>query len=158
LLDQTKAVLRDFTAGSPTEQTVIWTNLTRQEIADRLAQRGTSVCVHVVEELLAELGYHRRQAQKAQSMGQHADRNAQFETIARLKQQYLDSTDPILSIDTKKRELIGNFHRRGTLFTRETIRTFDHDFPSFAEGVAIPHGISPAGNGEFETGERAPDA
>lgn len=141
LVDQVRAVLRDFTAGSPMEETVIWTNLTRQEIADRLAERGTPVCVHVVEQLLDELGYHRRQAQKAESMGEHADRNAQFENIARIKEQYLDSPNPILSIDTKKRELIGNFYRSGSSFTRETIRTFDHDFPSFAEGVAIPHGI-----------------
>lgn len=123
------------------EETVIWTNLTRQEIADRLADQGTPVCVHVVEQLLDHLGYHERQAQKAASMGEHADRNAQFENIAQLKQQYLDSPNPILSMDAKKRELIGNFHRDGTLFTQQTIRTFDHDFPSFAEGVVIPHGI-----------------
>ena len=55
-------------------------------------------------------------------MGQHADRNQQFENIARLKQQYLESDNPILSIDTKKKELVGNFYRDGRLDTRRSSR------------------------------------
>ena len=47
----------------------------------------------------------------------------------------------MLSIDTKKRELIGNFYRAGVLLTKETVLTYDHDFPKFADGVVIPHGI-----------------
>jgi hypothetical protein len=47
----------------------------------------------------------------------------------------------VLSIDTKKRELIGNFYRAGVLLTKETVLTYDHDFPKFADGVVIPHGI-----------------
>ena len=45
----------------------------------------------------------------------------------------------MLSIDTKKKELLGNFYRDGQLFTKEMLKTFDHDFPSFADGVVIPH-------------------
>ena len=74
-------------------------------------------------------------------MQEHRDRDAQFLNIARLTQQYLDSGEPILSMDTKKRELIGNFHRPGVLLTRQTLQVFDHDFPSFADGVVIPHGL-----------------
>ena len=55
-------------------------------------------------------------------MGQHADRNQQFENIARLKQQYLESDNPILSIDTKKKELVGNFYRDGRLYAKEVAR------------------------------------
>ena len=56
---------------------------------------------------------HRREIQKYLDMGAHEDRNAQFENIARIKRDYLNSLDPILSIDTKKRELLGTFYRDG---------------------------------------------
>ena len=74
-------------------------------------------------------------------MGDHPDRNSQFENIARLKQEYLGSDNPIVSMDTKKKELIGNFYRAGRLLAQGVIKTFDHDFPSFASGVVIPHGL-----------------
>ena len=64
-----------------------------------------------------------------------------FENIARIKQQYLESDNPILSIDTKKKELLGTFYRDGHLYTQEVLATFDHDFPSAASGVVIPHGL-----------------
>jgi len=99
--------------------TVRWTNLTRKEITERLAAGGTPVSVTVVKDLLRKHGYVKRKAQKAQAMGQHPDRNAQFETIARLKQQYLESENPIVSIDTKKKELLGNFYRPGQLYTQQ---------------------------------------
>jgi len=120
---------------------VVWTDLTATDIAETLAALGTPASRHVVEQLLSKHDYHRRQAQKSLPMGQNADRDAQFLNIARLKQQYLNSPNPILSIDTKKRELLGNFYRDGSLLTLETIKTFDHDFPKFASGVVIPHGL-----------------
>ena len=123
------------------DQDTVWTDLSAAEVADLLAQRGTPVSVHTVEQLFKQEGYGRRQAQKSCSMGEHPDRDAQFLRIAEFKQQYLDSPNPVLSIDTKKKELLGNFHRDGSLFTRETVKTFDHDFPAFADGVVIPHGL-----------------
>ena len=74
-----------------------------------------------------------------------ADRNAQFENIARLKREYLGSAYPIVSIDTKKKELIGDFYRDGRLGRQGTIEINDHDFPSIASGVVIPHGIYDVG-------------
>ena len=95
----------------------------------------------VVKQLLEEHGYVTRKAQKSKAMGSHPDRNRQFENIARLKQEYLGSDNPIVSMDTKKKELIGDFYRAGHLLTQGVIETFDHDFPSFASGVVIPHGL-----------------
>jgi DDE family transposase len=120
---------------------LIWTDLTATDIAERLSACGPPVSVHIVEQLLDAFGYHRRQAQKSCPMGVNPDRDAQFRNIARLTQEYADSPNPVLSIDTKKRELLGNFYREGRLLTRETLGTFDHDFPSFADGVVIPHGL-----------------
>jgi hypothetical protein len=134
-------VLRDYTAGDPMRDTVRWTNLTEKEIGERLATAGTPVSVTVVKYLLRKHHYVKRKAQKAQAMGHHPDRNAQFENIARLKQAYRESENPIVSIDTKKKELLGNFYRPGQLYTQEVLQTFDHDFPSAALGVVIPHGV-----------------
>jgi len=69
------------------------------------------------------------------------NRNEQFENIARLKQKYEPSDNPIISIDTKKKEYIGNFYRDGKLYAKDTISTWDHDFNTFAEGIIIPHSI-----------------
>jgi len=68
-------------------------------------------------------------------------RNEQFENIARLKTEYQASGNPIISIDTKKKEYLGNFFRAGRLYTQCPLEVYDHDFTSFAEGIVIPHGI-----------------
>ena len=69
------------------------------------------------------------------------NRNAQFERIAELRTLYKAKGNPVVSVDTKKKELIGNLFREGKIYTTETVEVFDHDFPSLAEGVAIPHAI-----------------
>ena len=139
--DDFHKVLVEHTAGSPTEESLIWTDLTKTEIVDLMQECGSYVSVHIVDQLLDRYGYHERKALRMEPLSRHPDRNSQFETIARLKREYLDSDDPILSIDLKARELLGNFFRGGTLWTRQTIRVFDHDFAEFAQGVVLPHGI-----------------
>ena len=134
-------VVKDYTAGDPMRPDVKWTNLTLDQIAERLSEAGTPVSVTVVKQLLRKHHYVKCKARKSLSMGQHVDRNQQFENIARLKREYMGTDNPILSIDTKKKELVGNFYREGRLYTQETIETFDHDFPSAASGVIIPHGL-----------------
>jgi hypothetical protein len=134
-------VLVDHTAGSPTQESLIWTNLTRTEIVDLMQECGSYVSVHIVDQLLDRYDYHERKALRMEPLSRHPDRNSQFETIARLKHEFLDSADPILSMDLKARELLGNFFRSGSLFTRQTIRVFDHDFAEFAQGVVLPHGL-----------------
>jgi hypothetical protein len=135
------AVLENHTAGSPVAAEIIWTDLTARDIAERLTEGGLPVSVHIVEQLLEEDDFHRRKAQKDLPLDNHPDRDAQFQTIARLKQEYQASPNPLLSIDTKKRELLGTFYRAGRLLTTQTLRAYDHDFPSYADGVVIPHGL-----------------
>ena len=74
-------------------------------------------------------------------MKQVQQRDEQFKNIARLKQTYIAAGNPVISMDTKKKEYLGNFYRDGHLYTTEEIQVYDHDFASFAEGVIIPHGI-----------------
>jgi Rhodopirellula transposase DDE domain len=139
--DNFLAILRDFTAGDPMREGVVWTNLGPAQIAERLAEKGTPVSVPVVRQLLDRHGYVRRKAQKRLATRQHKDRDQQFLNIARLRAEYEASRNPIKSIDTKKKELLGNLYRAGKLYTREELRTLDHDFPGDAEGVVIPHGL-----------------
>ena len=133
-------MLTDDTAGDPMRQDRNWTPLRWDQSADRLAEAGTPVSVTVVKQRLRQHGDVKRQTRQSRSMGEPADRNRQFETIARLKPESLGSAKPILSLDTTKKELVGHFSREGRRDARETIATFDHDFPRAASGVLIPHG------------------
>jgi hypothetical protein len=138
-------VLEDHTAGDPMRGDVKWTNLSRGEIAKRMAALGTPVSRDVVSQLLRRHGYRRRKALKKKTMGHHRDRNAQFEKIARLRKKYLKAGSPVISIDTKTKELLGDFCRDGTIDTQATIATNDHDFGSAGSGTVIPHGVYDVG-------------
>ncbi len=136
------AVLADHTAGDPMREGIKWTDLTRREISRQMKQRGTPVGRRLVQQLLKKHHYVKRKARKVREMGpRHPDRNAQFQNIVRLRQEYMAAGEPVLSIDTKKKELLGNFYREGKLYTQQPIKVFDHDFPSAASGVVFPHGI-----------------
>jgi hypothetical protein len=74
-------------------------------------------------------------------MKEVAHRNEQFEKIEQLKAQFRASKQPIISMDTKKKELLGDFYRAGSVYTQVPFEAYDHDFPSFAHGNVIPHGI-----------------
>jgi len=135
-------VLRDHTAGNPMDEAVRWTNLTLGEIVVALRKdHSIQISKWVVRKLLKKHNYRRRKAQKKRTMKQVAHRNEQFENIARLKAQYEAADNPRISLDTKKKEYLGNFYRDGHLYTLEELHTYDHDFNSFAEGLIIPHGI-----------------
>jgi hypothetical protein len=111
-----------------------------------MEELGTPVSRDVVSQWLRKHGYRRRKAVKKKTMGpRHPDRNAQFENIARLKTKYLKAGFPVISIDTKKKELIGDFYRDGVIDAQETIAVNDHDFGSMGLGTVIPHGIYDVG-------------
>jgi hypothetical protein len=144
-----RTVLEDHTAGDPMRLEVKWTNLSRRQIAKRMENLGTAVSRDVVSQLLKKHGYRRRKALKTTTMGpRHPDRNAQFEKIAGLKKKYLKAGSPVISIDTKKKELMGDFYRDGVIDTLATIEVNDHDFGSMGSGTVIPHGIYDVGRNE----------
>lgn len=78
---------------------------------------------------------------KKKSLGAHPDRDAPFRNIAELKAGCLAAGDPVLSVDTKKKELIGNFAREGRTHTQAPVDALDHDFPSAGKGKPVPHGL-----------------
>lgn len=134
-------VIESHTAGSPVKEDIKWTNLTRQQIADLLLEKGISVSVTVVDQLLLKHNFRKRKAVKTTACGSTENRNEQFENIDCLKQEYFSNGQPVISMDSKKKELIGNLYREGSIYTTEPIEVLDHDFPSLATGVAIPHGL-----------------
>lgn len=134
-------MLREHTAGDPMRVEVRWTNLSLKEMSRRLAEKGTPASKRVLRPLLKTLGFVQRKAHKTLAMGGHPDRDAPFQNIAKLKQEFLDAGLPVLSIDTKKKELLGTFYREGKLYSRDEVRVYDHDFPNFAEGKVIPYGL-----------------
>lgn len=95
-------VIAIHTAGSPTDETVKWTNLTRQEIAKLLKDEGITISVTVVDQLLEKHNYRKRKAQKRLATGTHPQRDQQFENIEQIKARYQVVGNPVLSMDTKK--------------------------------------------------------
>jgi hypothetical protein len=130
-----------FTAGNPMKEGELWTNLTLVKIHELLLDIHIRVSCPVIKKLLKVCGYVKRKMQKVNTLKEVADRNIQFEYIAQVRKNFVENNLPILSIDTKKKEMLGDFYREGKLYTKEAIRVNDHDFNSFSEGIVIPHGI-----------------
>jgi hypothetical protein len=136
-----KSVLEVRTAGDPDEEQIVWTEFSPTQIAEQVAEMGTPVSPHVVRDWLAEEGLALHKIAKDVAGGQSPDREAQFQRIATLKAEYLDGGNPVFSVDTKAKERLGQLYRKGRVWTRQAFRAFDHDFPSWATGLVIPHGI-----------------
>src|SRR5215207_1890094 len=141
LEDNFVAIVSNHTAGDPMREEVIWTYLSPSEIARELEQLGTPICTDTVRGLLDEFGFHRRQAEKTKTLDSVPQRNEQFEHIAQLKQTYQDSPNPIVSMDSKKKEFLGELFRAGRAYANGPQAVLDHDFPSYATGKIIPHGL-----------------
>ncbi len=134
-------LLDDFIAGDPMQPGVRWTNLSLRDLAAELKRNGFHLSAPSVAQLLRRHRLGRRKPQKTRPQGRHRDQDRQFLRIADLRKQYTASLNPILSIDTKKKELIGNLIRHGWVYTTRTLEGADHDFPSLASGVVFPHGL-----------------
>lgn len=128
------------TAGDPISG-LKWTRKTTEKIACELKKLGINVCAKTVGRILKELGYSLRVNHKKISSGSGPDRNEQFEQIARHQQRFIEQGLPVISIDTKKKELVGNFKNPGTAWDKQGIEVNDHDFPSQGKGKAVPYGI-----------------
>lgn len=135
------AVLQKHTAGDPMEEKVKWTNLTRGEICKEMAKKGIKISRNIVKKLFKRHGYVKRKALKKSSMGEHKDRDQQFKRIIALRGEYGESDNPIISIDAKKKEFVGNLYRDGHLECTETIEVLDHDFPNLAETKVTPYAV-----------------
>ena len=116
------------------------------DIQIKLQERDFEVSRHVVSQLLENHGLRRRSYLKAIRMGDFERRDDQFDKISGLKNRFLAAGLPVLSIDTKQKELLGNFHRQGHYYAQTHRKVNDHDFRSAADGLLVPHGIYDVGD------------
>jgi len=118
-----------------------WTHQTAEKIATALAESGIKVCATVVRRLLHQMDYSLKSNKKCLSSGNSDDRDAQFRMIMQLRKEFGQTGDPIISVDTKKKELIGLFKNLGKIWCKQAQKVKDHDFRSEAVGIAVPYGI-----------------
>jgi hypothetical protein len=102
---------------------------------------ATPVSDDLIRQWMDDQGLRLRKIRKVLAGGASPDREAQFENIARLIEQYEFAGNPYFSIDTKAKEFLGQLFRKGRVRSNKAFEAFDHDFPSWADGVVIPHGI-----------------
>jgi hypothetical protein len=141
LREAVEEAVADRTAGSPVDERIRWTNRSAAEIATEAVAQGFSVCADTVRRMLTdELGLRRRQAVKDEAGSTFPDRDAQFQHIARRRAWYERCGWPVISIDTKKKELLGEFFRAGRAYTDGVLHVADHDFASSDERL-VPYGV-----------------
>ena len=142
LLNALEALVDPLTRGDPTSA-LRWTCKSRAKLANALSEQGWRVSSTTVGRLLHALGYRLQSVRKRQEGTAHADRNAQFEHINAAADAFLSAGQPVISVDTKKKELVGNFKNGGQewqpMGTPVAVRV--HDFPTDRAGRAIPYGV-----------------
>lgn len=119
----------------------MFTDLTPTRLEQELTERGTPACDDTIREWMDDHDLRLRKIQKVKAGGQSPDRDAQFVNIAALIEQYRQAGNPCFSVDTKAKEFRGQLFRKGRIRCSRAFEAFDHDFPSWADGVIIPHGI-----------------
>jgi len=140
-LEAVEQAVANDTAGSPVDEKIRWTNRSAGELADELFEQGFAVSADTLRRILThELGLSRRQAFKDEAACHFPQRDEQFQHIAKLRAKYEQRGWPVLSIDTKKKELLGNFFRPGQAYTDGRVIVQDHDFVT-AQQRLVPYGV-----------------
>ena len=131
-----------LTRGDPMSP-LRWTCKSRAKLAAALSKSGWEVSSTTVGRLLHDLGYSLQSVRKSQEGASHPDRNAQFEHINATAAAFLRRKQPVISVDTKKKELVGDFKNAGREWQPQATpeMALTHDFPNDAIGKAIPYGV-----------------
>ena len=135
-------IVEETTAGDPMSA-LRWTNKSTQAMAEELTRRGHPISDRTVARVLAQMGYSLQLNRKRKEGPQHPDRDAQFRYINRQEASFRASRDPVISVDTKKKELVGAFRNGGKSWRPQgkPYKVEVHDWPSRAKGKAIPYGV-----------------
>ena len=134
-------IVDETTAGDPMSL-LRWTSKSTRTIAEELARRGHPIDAVTVGRCLSDLGYSLQANVKAKEGPQHAARDEQFRYINRLVKASIKAGDPVISVDTKKKELVGEFRNAGRTWRPrgEALKVNVHDFPHLGRGKAVPYG------------------
>ena len=134
-------LLEDETAGNPMTRKK-WVRVSSRNISKKLAKMGYCVNYHTVCRLLKDLGYSMKVNVKKRASTAHSPkRDAQFRYIASQKAAFLAAGNPVISVDAKKKEQVGNFKADGSSWCKDAIEVSDYSFPSMAECIATAFGI-----------------
>lgn len=133
-------IMEENTAGDPMG-CLKWTGKSVRKISEELAALGHTASPNTVSRLLREMDYSLRANVKSHEGKQHPDRDTQFRYINAQVKAFIKAADPVISVDTKKKELVGNFKNPGRTWRQNAQRVNAYDFLSEAEGRAIPYGI-----------------
>lgn len=137
-----KGLVEPVTRGDPM-QPLLWTARSLRNLVKELASKGHQVCPTVVGDLLRDMGYSLQANSKTREGSHHIDRDAQFHYINAQAKAFLAAREPVISVDTKKKELVGNFKNNGREWrpagTPELVNV--HDFIDPKLGRAVPYGV-----------------
>jgi hypothetical protein len=133
-------MLRDATAGDPISG-LKWTHRSLRKIAKELRRRGVRLSPPTIAGLLRKLRFSLRTSRKRVAGIRDLDRDRQFRYLTRLRRLYITLGFPVISVDTKKKEWVGNFKNAGRCWRRHDRNVLDHDYPTWALGHAIPVGV-----------------
>ena len=134
-------IIEPHTTGLPQDENVVWISLSVTQIMNELSAIGYDISRYFVRQILDSLGLRERSFYKDLPMKDVKDRNEQFEQITAICEEASSVGLPIVSIDTKKKEMLGNFKREGKTLPNGPLKSLDHDFSTFSYGQIVPHGI-----------------
>ena len=132
--------MQDATAGDPITG-LKWTRKTSAKLSRELKRRGYRVGADTVRRLLREQDYRLRANRKRLSKKHDRQRDQQMRYLARQRRAFQKAGFPVISVDAKQRELVGNFRNPGRTYRQTALAVLESDYPSQADGVAIPYGI-----------------
>jgi len=147
VLTQLEALLAPETAGDPLTGLKGCRRSTRK-LSAQLGTAGVAACPTTVATWLHELHYALRVNRKSIAGTQHPARDQQFHYLRAVKDDFLQRGQAVISVDSKKRELVGRFRNPGRAWRRQPAEVYMHDFPSDAQGVALPYGIYDVGRNQ----------
>ncbi len=149
IVEDLEAIMGENTAGNPMSF-LKWTCKSTYKIADELNLRGHKISAETVRQLLRERDYSLQANVKTKEGGSELERDAQFRYINEQVKKFVVQGDPVISVDTKKREIVGDFKNPGRTWRkkRDAKEVNVYDFPSLGIGVAIPYGAYDINRGE----------
>jgi DDE family transposase len=142
LVDALKRLVEPVTLGDP-ERPLLWVSKSPDKLAATLTAMGHPISADTVDKELARLGFSRQRNRKTDEGSRHPDRNAQFEHINARVIAAQAAGQPVISVDTKKKELVGNFRNAGSDYRPkgDPCRVNVHDFEDKALGKVVPYGV-----------------
>jgi hypothetical protein len=149
ILIELDKLLDPVTRGDPMSP-LRWTCKSTRQLSDALKAKNIHISHVSIANILKKMGYSLQSNSKVNEGGNHPDRDKQFEYINMQSKQYLSMEEPVISVDTKKKELIGNYKNAGQEWQKigQPVEVNVYDFPNTSIGKAVPYGIYDLGKNE----------